>query len=142
MAESEPMVTVAVSGGFDPLHVGHLSHFYEAKKLGDRLVVIVNTDEFLRRKKGFVFMPFAERCEIVGAIRVVYSVFPSIDKDQYVAASLARLKPDIFAKGGDRTIDNVPQTEKDACERNGIRLVCGVGGDLTHSSSRMVRRHD
>lgn len=137
---SEDTITVAVSGGFDPLHVGHLSHFYEAKKLGDHLVVIVNSDEFLMRKKGFVFMPFAERCEIVGALKLVYSVFPSIDRDQYVAASLEKLKPDIFAKGGDRTIDNVPQAEKDACERNGIRLVCGVGGDLTHSSSAIARR--
>ena len=131
---------VAVSGGFDPIHVGHIEHLKEAKKLGDELVVILNTDEFLRWKKGYVFMPFSERKRILESVKFVDRVIRCIDEDQTVVKTLERLKPDIFAKGGDRTIENIPPAEKVTCSRLGINMVLGVGGRKIESSSWLIRR--
>jgi len=120
-------ITVAVSGAFDPLHVGHIRYIREASRLGDRLIVILNTDDFLLKKKGFVFMPFEERKEILESIKGVYEVVPSIDDDLTVSKTLEKLKPDIFAKGGDRTgPENIPEAE--TCQKIGCRLVTNVGG--------------
>lgn len=122
---------------FDPAHVGHLSYLKSAKKLGDKLVVILNTDEFLERKKGYAFMPFEERKEILLGLECVDEVIKCIDEDQTVCKTLEMLKPDIFAKGGDRTAGNIP--EYDVCEANGIEMVFGVGGsDKPQSSSWLV----
>lgn len=131
---------VAVSGGFDPIHVGHIKHLKEAKKLGDELVVILNTDEFLQWKKGYFFMPFSERKKILESIKFVDRVVRCIDEDQTVAKTLEQLKPDIFAKGGDRTIENIPQAEKVVCSSLGIKLVLGVGGRKIKSSSWLIRK--
>jgi len=117
---------VAVSGGYDPVHIGHIRQFKQAKKLGDKLYVILNSDRFLIEKKGFVFMPFKERKEILESIRYVNKVIPCIDKDQSVCKTLMKLKPDIFAKGGDRRKKNTP--EVDICRRLGIRIVFWGGG--------------
>ncbi len=133
-------MTVAVSGGFDPIHAGHIKHLKHAKKLGDELVVILNTDEFLKWKKGYFFMPFSERKKIIESIKFVDRVVRCIDKDQSVAKTLERLKPDIFAKGGDRTMENIPQKEKAVCSKLGIKMVLGVGGGKTESSSWLIRR--
>lgn len=130
---------VAVSGGFDPLHSGHLNYIREAKQLGDKLVVILNADRFLLEKKGFAFMPYEERKYILEHIREVDEVIPCIDEDQTVSKTLAQLKPTIFAKGGDRTPDNLPKSETDICHDLGIQLVFGVGGNNEQSSSRLVR---
>uniref|UniRef100_A0A7C3SR27 Cytidyltransferase n=1 Tax=Dictyoglomus turgidum TaxID=513050 RepID=A0A7C3SR27_9BACT len=131
-------IIVAVSGGFDPVHVGHIRYFKEAKKLGDKLIVILNSDRFLMKKKGYVFMPFKERKEILESIKWVDKVIPAIDKDQTVCKTLAKLKPDIFAKGGDRTLENIP--EKEVCEKLGIKMVFGVGGGKIQSSSWLLNK--
>jgi D-beta-D-heptose 7-phosphate kinase/D-beta-D-heptose 1-phosphate adenosyltransferase len=131
---------VATSGGFDPLHVGHLRLLQEAKKLGDSLCVILNTDEFLMRKKGFIFMPLKERAEILLGLRCVDRVEISIDEDQTVCKTLEKIKPDIFAKGGDSTEFNVP--EKAICEKYGIKLVFGIGGGKIQSSSWLTKAYN
>jgi glycerol-3-phosphate cytidylyltransferase len=131
-------VVVAVCGGFDPIHVGHIKHFRDAKKLGDILVVMLNTDDWLMKKKGYIFMPFEERKEIIESIRYVDEVIPVIDANGSVAKTLEQLKPDIFAKGGDRTITNIPQSEINVCEKLGIKMVFGVGGGKVQSSSWLI----
>lgn len=132
------MVVVAVSGGFDPLHAGHINYFREAKKLGDSLVVILNSDEFLLRKKGYRFQSYRERELIIESIKYVDLVIPCRDTDDTVSKTLAFLKPNIFAKGGDRTLENIPQSEKDVCKSCGIKLVFNVGGEKIQSSSALV----
>ncbi len=131
-------VVVAVCGGFDPIHVGHIKHFRDAKRLGDILVVMLNTDDWLIKKKGYIFMSFEERKEIIESIRYVDKVTPVIDTNGSVAKTLEQLKPDIFAKGGDRTLDNIPESEINVCERLGIKIVFGVGGGKVQSSSWLI----
>lgn len=131
-------IVIAVCGGFDPIHVGHIKHFREAKKLGDILVVMLNTDDWLIRKKGYIFMKFEERKEIIESIRYVDKVTPVIDTNGSVAKTLEKLKPNIFAKGGDRIIDNIPESEINVCERLGIKMVFGVGGGKVQSSSWLI----
>jgi cytidyltransferase-like protein len=129
-------VIVAVSGAFDPIHVGHIRYIREAAKLGNKLVVILNNDNFLLRKKGFVFMPFEERKEILGSVKGVDEVIASIDEDQTVSKTLRMVKPGIFAKGGDRTgPENIPEAE--VCREIRCRLVTNVGGVKVHSDSEM-----
>lgn len=130
---------VAVSGGFDPLHIGHIRMFEEAKALGDKLVVLVNSDEFLIRKKGKAFMPLAERMEMIRAIRCVDEVYAVIDTDQSVCETLRLIRPDIFANGGDRTQDNIP--ENDVCKELGIIRVFNVGGMKVQSSSELLNNY-
>jgi len=132
------MIIVAVSGGFDPIHIGHIRYFKAAKKLGDKLVVILNSDKFLKRKKGFVFMPFKERKEVLKSIRYIDKVIPCIDKDQTVCETLKKLKPDIFAKGGDRILENIP--ERKVCEKLRIKMVFGIGGKKIKSSSWLLTK--
>ncbi|MEK7499661.1 MAG: adenylyltransferase/cytidyltransferase family protein, partial [Patescibacteria group bacterium] len=95
--------TVAVSGGFDPIHVGHLRMLQEARALGDRLVVIINNDHWLMKKKGFVFMPQEERAEIIAAFpfvdEVVLTGHAENDEDRSICRELEALKPDVFANG-------------------------------------------
>lgn len=129
---------VAVSGGFCPIHVGHIRYFKAARELGDRLMVILNTDEWLMEKKGYVAIPYIEREEILLAIRYVDEVVPQIDTDETVCYSLEVYKPDIFAKGGDRTAANVPELH--TCIENGIDMVFGVGGDKADSSTNVFDR--
>lgn len=128
---------VAVSGGFDPVHIGHIRQFKAARKLGDKLYAILNSDGFLKRKKGFVFMPFKERKEILESIKYIDKVIPSIDKDQSVCRTLAKLIPDIFAKGGDRTLQNIP--EAGICRKYKIKMIFGVGGRKIQSSSALTK---
>ena len=126
---------VAVSGGFDPfVHAGHRAHFKFAKELGDHLIVIVNSDEFLIKKKGIVGTPLEDRLSAVRDLRYVDEVVVSIDQDQTVAETLRLIKPDLFVKGGDRTPDNMPQKELDVCEELGIKIIYGVQGKIRHST--------
>lgn len=129
---------VTVSGGYDPLHIGHVRLFQEAKKLGDELVVILNNDNWLKKKKGFVFMPEQERKELIEALSVVDSVViskhPSDPNDMSVSNELRDIKPDIFANGGDRVAENTPET--DACNDINCEMVfnTGQGGKIQSSS--------
>ncbi len=132
---------VAVSGGFDPLHVGHVRHFEAAKKLGDKLVVILNNDNWLRLKKGFVFMPAKERKEIIEAFscvdKVVLTSHTRNTKDISICEELKKIRPHIFAKGGDRTLENIP--EPAVCKEIGCKMVFNVGkGGKVQSSSRLI----
>ena len=129
----ERLVTVAVSGAFDPIHVGQVRYIREAAKLGDRLVVILNSDVFLLRKKGVVFMPFEDRKEIMENVKGVDGVIASVDEDQTVCKTLELVKPNIFAKGGDRTgPENIPEAE--TCRKIGCKLVTNVGGGQIRSN--------
>jgi len=129
---------VAVSGGFDPVQPGHLRLFREAKKLGDKLVVILNTDEFLIKKKGYCFIPWQERMDLVHGYRWVDKVLLSIDTDMTVCKSLTVLMPDIFANGGDRTLRNMPEME--VCKKCNIKMAFNVGGEKIASSSGYMNR--
>ncbi len=125
-------VVVAVSGAFDPPHIGHIRYIREAAKLGDRLVVILNSDDFLLKKKGFVFWPFAERKEMLESISGVDEVVAAIDKDQTVRKTLELVRPDIFAKGGDMH-DPADIPETDTCLKIGCMVVTSVGGGTIRS---------
>ena len=127
---------IAVSGGFDPIHVGHLRMMQDAAQHG-RLVVIVNSDEWLLKKKGYVFMPWEERAELISAYDFVDHVVMAKDDDRTVVASLDELRPDIFANGGDRGDINTPEAR--FCRENGIEMMWGIGGGKIQSSSSMVK---
>jgi cytidyltransferase-like protein len=127
--------TIAVSGGFDPMHVGHLRMIKEAAKHG-KLTVILNTDEWLLRKKGYVFMSWDERAEIIETYDFVERVVPARDEDKTVVENLKELKPDIFANGGDRKNENTPEVKY--CKENNIEMMWNVGGGKVQSSSTMV----
>jgi len=125
-------IVVAISGYFNPLHVGHLEMIEKARKLGDRLVAIVNNDRQVKLKGRVPFMKQADRMKIVRSLRDIDEVFLSIDKDKSVCASLAKLKPDIFAKGGDRNVGNIPEVA--VCQKYGIKIVDGLGKKIRSSS--------
>ena len=132
---------VAVSGGFDPIHVGHIRMFQEAKKLGDELVVILNNDNWLEKKKGIVFMPQEQRKELIESIKGVDKVMLTKHKknpeDVSVCAELKELKPDIFVNGGDRTKKNIPEVP--VCEKIGCKMVFNIGsGGKMQSSSWLL----
>ena len=126
-------IIVAVSGYFDPIHVGHLEYLRTAKELGDSLVVIVNNNYQCKLKKGKHFMDENDRVEIVKALRFVDEVFLSVDKDRTVCKSLEEIKPDIFANGGDRATSEVPETP--VCKKFNIKMVDGLGDKIRSSSS-------
>lgn len=128
-------ITVAVSGYFNPLHVGHLEMMEKARKLGDRLVVIVNNDYQVKLKGRVPFLNQADRVKIVSAIRWVDKVFLSIDRDSSVCKSLAKVKPNIFAQGGDRKHGNIPISETDICSKLNIKRVDGLGKKIRSSST-------
>jgi D-beta-D-heptose 7-phosphate kinase/D-beta-D-heptose 1-phosphate adenosyltransferase len=107
----------------------------EAARYGD-VVAIVNSDKWLMRKKGYIFMPFAERCEILEGFDSVSSTSYVEDEDNTVCEALKRLQPDYFANGGDRKNDNTP--EMDVCAELGIELLWNVGGGKIQSSSTLV----
>ena len=131
---------VVVSGGFDPIHVGHMRLIQAASKLG-KLIVILNNDGFLWNKKGFVFMPLEERKEILEGVKGVSEVVVAIDEDMSVSKTIEMIKPDIFATGGDVTKDKVRELE--TCKRFGVTILYGVGGGKIQSSSWLTngRKH-
>lgn len=131
------MSRVVTSGYFNPLHKGHLALFREAKKLGDELIVIINNDEQVKLKGSKTFMDQNERAEIVSAIKYVDKVIVSIDFDSTVCKTLEALKPDVFAKGGDSTFENIPEFK--TCEEMGCRVYIDVGGKKIQSSSELKK---
>jgi cytidyltransferase-like protein len=132
---------VLITGGFDPLHSGHIAYFKAAKKLGDILVVGVNSDAWLTRKKGSPFMPFRERAEIVRNIVGVDFVIDFDDNDGSAKHAITMVRQSyptdkiIFANGGDRTNDNIP--EMDIVDDN-LQFVFGVGGFNKANSSSWI----
>ena len=137
MHEKKVPIIVVVSGYFTLLHVGHLRLFEEAKRLGDKLIVIVNNDEQLKRKKGSVLVTEENRAELIKGFRCVDEVVIAIDKNKTVCKTLKMIKPTIFANGGDRVTDNVPEVE--VCNDLGIELVWNVGhGGKVDSSTRLL----
>ena len=136
-------IIVAVSGGFDPVHVGHVRLFDEAKKLGDELVVILNNDHWLKKQKGYAFMPQSQRKEIIEALRavdrVVISEHKANPKDMSIVQDLLALRPDIFANGGDRKPGNLRTEEGRICVKIGCREVFNIGrGGKVQSSTQLV----
>jgi cytidyltransferase-like protein len=133
------MKIVLVTGGFDPIHSGHISYFEAARKLGDKLVVGINTDEWLARKKGRAFMPIIERLNIVENLNMVDHCILFDDSDSSAIEAIKNVKrmyPDdhvIFANGGDRTKDNIPEMVFDDVE-----FVFGVGGEDKKNSSSWI----
>lgn len=127
---------VCVSGGMDPVHLGHLQYMQEAAKYG-KVIVLLNSDAWLKRKKGYVFMKFEERKAILEGFKCVHAVVAVDDHDGTVCKGLIDVRPDYFAKGGDRGPDNTP--EQEACGHLSIEMLWGVGGEnKVNSSSRMV----
>jgi D-beta-D-heptose 7-phosphate kinase/D-beta-D-heptose 1-phosphate adenosyltransferase len=153
-------IVVAVSGGFDPIHIGHVRMFERARALGNRLVVILNNDNWLRAKKQHIFMPDHERKEILEALRAVDEVVLTghevnpIDpnatpeanaRKMSVSADLARIKPDIFANGGDRNAKNAADPTSslyhdiNTCKEIGAEMVFNIGdGGKIQSSSWLL----
>src|SRR3989344_220113 len=129
-------IIVATSGYFDPLHIGHVECLEKARKLGDKLIVIVNNEKQAALKKGKEFMPFKERMEIIRSIKWVDEVMGSVDEDRTVCKSIelanSLQKIDIFAKGGDRNSGEIP--EKVICDKLGIKIIDGLGEKIQSSS--------
>ncbi|MBK8976630.1 MAG: adenylyltransferase/cytidyltransferase family protein [Planctomycetes bacterium] len=131
-------VVVCTSGGYDPIHPGHISCIVDSRRFGDTVVVVVNDDEFLRRKKGRPFQDLATRCAIVSAIGGIDYVVPfrAPPGDSTVAEALRAIRPRIFTKGGDRVKGkSLPASEESVCREYGIEIVDGVGRDKQWSSS-------
>jgi len=134
------MRVVIVTGGFDPLHSGHIEYFKAAKELGDHLVVGVNSDAWLARKKGKAFMPFEERCAIIKELDCVNEVIGFNDDDDTACAAIFQVLSTVgsqtkvvFANGGDRTKDNIPEMIY-----NDVEFVFGVGGEDKKNSSSWI----
>lgn len=129
---------VVITGGFDPIHSGHIDYIKAAKELGDILIVGVNSDEWLVRKKGRSFMPFEDRVDIIQSIREVEYAIPFDDRDGTAKEAIAwarKVYPDhtiVFANGGDRTVDNIPEMD---FNDNNLEFAFGVGGTNKKNSS-------
>lgn len=154
LSTSKKEKVVMVSGGFDPVHVGHVRLFNEAKKLGDKLIVVINNDNWKRKKRKHVFMPDRERKEIIEAFSAVDKVFISEHgkniegpKEMSVSRELSKIKPDIFANGGDRDKKDAKNPNSslyydiETCKNLGIKMVFNIGhGGKIQSSSWLVEK--
>lgn len=135
------MKVVLITGGFDPIHSGHIAYFQAAKELGNLLCVGVNSDEWLIRKKGKAFLPFKERTTIVNAIKGVDFVIDFDDNDGSAKDAIRKVRNQfpgadiIFANGGDRTAKNIPEMD---IKDNKLVFVFGVGGDDKKNSSSWI----
>ncbi len=137
MFDNKDRPTIMVSGGFDPVHAGHIRMIRAAAKYGD-VIVVANSDKWLNDKKGFVFMDFEQRSEILNSIKGVILVSHVDDSDGTVCEAIRRLKPDYFANGGDRGKHNTP--EQNVCEELDIEMLWSIGGDeKVAASSELVK---
>lgn len=141
-------IIVMISGGFDPIHIGHIRYMKEAKKLGDKLVVVINNDNWFGIKGKPVFMHDKERKEIIEAIgcvdEVIISSHKKGTKDISVYNEIKKIKPHIFANGGDRSPQktDIPSLEHQICKELGIKMVFNVGhGGKIRSSSQMLKNY-
>lgn len=129
---------VLVTGGFDPVHSGHIAYIRSAKELGDKLFIGLNSDDWLTRKKGKPFMPFYERETVLDSIKGVDGVFGFDDSDgsakDAINILLNHYKNDhiVFANGGDRTSVNIPEMD---IESDRLSFEFGVGGFYKANSS-------
>ena len=134
---------IMVSGGFDPIHIGHIRLFKEAKALGNKLIVVLNNDHWLKKKKGVVFMTENDRKEIIESLACVDEVIISNHlenpSDMSVCVELRQIKPDIFANGGDRWLNNIPEVT--VCQEIGTQLIFGVCGNKLRSSSELLNNY-
>lgn len=126
------LTVVATSGYFDPLHVGHIEYLEKAKSLGDKLIVIVNSDEQAKLKKGKSFMTEGDRLKIIKSLRCVDEAFIAIDTNSSVSRSLRLCVPHIFANGGDRSEEEIPEAQ--TCRELRIEMVDGLGRKIRSSS--------
>lgn len=132
---------VLVTGGFDPVHSGHIAYFKAAKALGDMLIVGLNSDEWLERKKGRAFMPWNERLSVINNLSMVDEVYTFIDDDGSARHFIQQVRAHyptaqlIFANGGDRTDINCPEMDVDDPD---IRFMFGVGGHNKANSSSWI----
>ena len=135
---------IVMSGGFDPVHKGHLRMFREASWLGHQVIVGLNSDDWLTRKKGKPFMNWDERAEILQSCKYINQVLPFDDSDETandIIKQVCSLYRDFdvniyFANGGDRTSDNVPEMK--VCDELGVEMIWGVGGGKIQSSSWLI----
>ena len=128
--------TIMVSGGFDPVHAGHIRMIRAAAEYGN-VIVVANSDKWLHEKKGFVFMDFQQRSEILNSIKGVILVSAVDDSDGTVCEAIKRLQPTYFANGGDRGKHNTP--EQNVCDDLGIKMLWSIGGDeKVAASSELV----
>lgn len=132
------MNIVMASGGFDPLHVGHIRYLKAAKKLGDCLVVVLNGDSFLMRKKGYIFMPLEQRKELIESLRFVDVAMPFESDRNSVAEMIEEIRPNIFAKAGDRSASTLPSDEIEACAHVGCKIVDNLDYSFNNHSSSLV----
>lgn len=135
---------VVLSGGFDPIHIGHTRMIIAASKLGAEVVVGVNSDEWLKRKKGYAFMPWSERAEMAESIKGVARAISFDDSDNSACNLIRKVRAEspnasiAFANGGDRNKANIP--ENDIAKDLGIALVWSLGGGKIQSSSDLVKK--
>lgn len=127
---------VVASGFFDPIHAGHIQYLKQAKALGDKLIVIINSDEQAILKKGFVLMPLEQRIAIIRELSCVDSIMVAVDEDGSVCNSIRALRPHIFAKGGDRFASEIPEAK--ICRELNIAIVDGLG-DKIFSSRTVIK---
>lgn len=127
--------TIVISGGFDPIHVGHLQMIKAAADLGD-VYVALNSDNWVKRKKGYVFMPFKERMYLLQQIKGVSKVFAVDDSDGTVCEALLRLRPNMFGNGGNRTSENTPEVT--VCKELNIDMIWNLGGNKIQSSRGLI----
>jgi len=130
--EQHKEIIVAVSGYFDPLHVGHLEYFQLAKQLGDKLYVIVNNDAQAVLKKQTSFLNENDWLEIIKSLSIVDNAILSIDQDKSVSKTLEKIKPDIFGNGGDQIKGSI--LEEEICIINNIKIVDQLGEKIRSSS--------
>ena len=129
-------MTVLVSGGFDPLHIGHIHYLESAGEYG-YVVVALNSDPWLMLKKRYVFMPWKDRAFLLGKYPFVSKVISFNDDDGTVCDALEKIEPDYFANGGDRIEPN--PKEHNTCVRLGIRELFNIGGEKIRSSSELTK---
>ena len=148
IVKNKKEVVVMVSGGFDPIHIGHIRYMQEAKMLGDKLVVVINNDNWFEVKGKTVFMHDKERKEIIEALgcvdKVIISSHKKGTKDISVGNEIRKIKPDIFANGGDRSpqMTDIPSKEHKVCNELGIQMIFNVGrGGKIRSSSEMLKEY-
>ena len=135
---------VLITGGFDPIHSGHIEYINEAKKLGDYLFVGLNSDDWLTRKKGKPFMPWNERHIIISNLRSVDDVFAFDDSDNTAIDAIRRIREEnpehtiVFANGGDRTKENIPEMSFEDAD---LEFVFGIGGTNKMNSSSWILKN-